>query len=150
MRPDNNTISLEFSSPQAAEKFIHAVNEDSNFRSKVNFLFSVSQRLELKRLRHAAKRPNETPLNFLAFLYVFIAGGLAWFLVSMSANWFLPSYNTTTLALGILVATLSGAIAALGLPSRPASTSNTLMSIRINCDPTITAPLKGIAEKYWH
>ena len=141
------TVNLQFKSPEAAEQFINEVGQDQKLRPKVSFLLSVGQRIELRGLRRAARRPHETPLNVRAFIIVCICGALLFFIVDLSANWLLPEINTVTVALGILVATLSGAIAALGLPSRPSSTER-ILNIKVNCDSEVSEPLIGIAQKY--
>lgn len=147
MENTRETVNLHFRSPEAAEQFINEIGQDQRLRSKVNLLLSVGQRLELKSLKRAARRPHETPLNIRAFIIVCICGAALFLIVDFSAYWLLPEINTATVALGILVATLSGAIAALGLPSRPSSTER-IMNIKVNCDSESSESLLGIARKY--
>lgn len=141
-----STITLEFSTPDESEKFISTVYRDKNLRPRVHILFSKIQRLQFRRLRKLLKRPNEANFNILAFIAVFIVGGILWLITSLNSVMSQMGMENVFMSLGLLIVTLSGAFAVIGLPASDHGPVDTLRSIKINCDATVTDKLKMLAE----
>lgn len=142
-----NQITVELPSPEAAEGFIWAVHENKELKPGVRFLLSNSQRRALRGLQRAAKRPNETRLNLKAFALVLLAGAMLCLLFSVAVGFKMSMFNASSIAVGIGLVALAGAVAALGLPTSP-STANSLLKLNIYCETGFSERIRIMAKKF--